>query len=279
MICITALMDNLAGQPHLAAEHGLSLLVAYEGRQVLFDCGKGPAFLENARRLGISLEELDAVVLSHSHYDHALGFRDFVRAGLRVPVLYTGAGFWEPKYSRQEDTFADRSCGFDRAFLETHRICHREIRDTEQIFPGMWLVTAFSRNVPFETIPEKFVRKTEAGFLPDNFGDEVCLVLEAEGGLVMVVGCSHPGIVNMVNGVAARLGKPVRAIFGGTHLCDAGPRRMECTLDTMAAAGVETLGFSHCSGETVEQLVKADSRFRGCYLGSGDRIFLPGNPK
>jgi len=274
VIRITALMENIAGREDLAAEHRLSLLVEYGGHRVLFDCGQSGMFLENARRMEISLENLDAVVLSHSHYDHAKGYRELAQAGLAAPVLYTGEGFFEPKYSRQEGGCSDRSCGFDRAFLKTYRIDHRETQSAAEIFPGMWLVTGFPRKTEFETIPEKFLRKTETGCLQDDFRDEVCLALEADDGVVMIVGCSHPGIVNMVKEVRVRLGRRVLAVYGGTHLSEASGERLHRTLDALAEAGVETLGFCHCSGTDVEALVEADPGFRGCHLGSGDRIIL-----
>ena len=90
---VTALMENMAGRGELACEHGLSLLVEYRGKRVLMDCGQSGLFLENARALGISLEGLDAVVLSHSHYDHALGYPELVKEGLAGGMLYTGPGF------------------------------------------------------------------------------------------------------------------------------------------------------------------------------------------
>lgn len=275
MVCITALMDNqIVGRKGLLAEHGLSMLVEYEGKRVLFDCGPGPNFLTNARRLGISLADLDAVVLSHSHYDHAAGYRDLVEAGLGSKVLYTGQGFFEPKYAVQGIRYSNLACGFDREFLAEHQICHREVSGEIQLFPGMWLVTGFPRNNDFEIIPEKFLRRTSSGFCTDDFRDEACLALETEGGLAMVVGCSHPGIVNMVTQVSAWLGKKVRAVFGGTHLSDARPLRLSRTLDALGEAGVEILGFSHCTGAAAEQLVEADSRFHSCHLGSGDCVFL-----
>ena len=76
MLRITALMDNKPSENKaLIAEHGLSLLAQYGDRRILFDCGSGANTLKNAHRLGLDLKNLDAVVLSHSHYDHAGGFR------------------------------------------------------------------------------------------------------------------------------------------------------------------------------------------------------------
>ena len=91
MLKITALMENRpSANRALINEHGLSLIIENNGHRILFDCGQGRHFIDNAHRLGISLSDLDAVVLSHGHYDHAAGFRDLIESGIEVPVLYIG---------------------------------------------------------------------------------------------------------------------------------------------------------------------------------------------
>lgn len=88
MVRITALMDNVRSEHKaLIAEHGLSLLLEWPDRRILFDCGASASVLANAHRLGRSLRQLDAVVLSHSHYDHAAGYRDLLEAGLGSRLL------------------------------------------------------------------------------------------------------------------------------------------------------------------------------------------------
>ena len=94
MVRVTALMDDHASEHKaLTAEHGLSYLVEMPELRLLFDCGASSVPMANAHRLGLSLKELDAVVLSHSHYDHAAGYRDLIEAGLGSRHLYIGPGF------------------------------------------------------------------------------------------------------------------------------------------------------------------------------------------
>ena len=275
MLHITALMDNkLTEHKALIAEHGLSLYLCYNGRRILFDCGSGPNPIENARKLGISLSGLDAVVLSHSHYDHAAGFRFLTEQGLGSGQVYTGPTFFEPKYAHSGMRYTNLSAGFDRAFLEEHGIVHRQVDGLLEIFPGAYLVSGFPRVESMETIPDRFVRLTETGFVPDDFCDEVCLALEVEGGLAVLVGCSHPGILNMVRHIYTLLGKPVRAVFGGTHLVEADSRRIEGTIDALHALGVEVLGLSHCSGDGADCAICARTDVQGCHLGSGDSVFF-----
>ena len=142
---ITALMDNkLTGRKDLMCEHGLSLLVTRDGKSVLFDCGSSEKMLYNARKLGVDLGKLDAVALSHAHYDHAGGFRFL---GERYPVakVFTGPGFFEEKYAVSDNCFKNLSAGFDRAFLAEPGIAHTfldgvaeilEIADYVSPYPG-----------------------------------------------------------------------------------------------------------------------------------------------
>lgn len=275
MITITALMEDKPSENALfLAEHGLSYYIQYNGLSLLFDCGQSSKFLHNAVNCGIDLSRLDAVILSHSHYDHAGGFPALADKGLGNAVLYTGTHFFDAKYALREGRYADLSCGFDLDFLEKGNISHCQIQGTQQIYPGVWLITGFPRVHPFETIPERFLLKTEAGFIPDDFRDEVCIALEAEEGLTVLVGCAHPGILNMLTHVQKELGKPVRAVFGGTHLVEANASRIDATISQLGKLGVKTLGLSHCTGQAAEDAIRICGNFQVCHLCSGDCMQL-----
>lgn len=274
MLQITALMDNkLTGRKDLLCEHGLSLLVSLDGKRILFDCGSSEKMLYNAKKLGVDLGKLDAVVLSHAHYDHAGGFRDLAE---RYPVrrLFTGPGFFEEKYAVSDNCFKNLSAGFDQAFLAERGIAHTSVEGVEEILPGVYAIAGFPRKEPMETIPERFVRLTEGGLRPDDFRDELCLALETGEGIVLLVGCAHPGIVNMVRHVRALLGKPVLAVLGGTHLAEAEPTRIQYTVDALVELGVTLLGLSHCSGDRAEALIRQREGITACHLGPGDCVFF-----
>ena len=275
MLRITALMDNKPSENKaLIAEHGLSLYVEYNGRRLLFDCGSSSNPLRNAHRLGVDLTELDAVILSHSHYDHAAGFRDLVESGLGSRELYTGPVFFEPKFAQGGVRYTDLSCGFDEAFLQAHGVRQHVVSGLEEISPGVWLISGFPRIHSFETIPARFVRRTGNGFITDDFADEVCMALEVEGGLAVLVGCSHPGILNMMTQVSQLLQKPIRAVFGGTHLVEADAQRIDTTIQQLRDMGLEILGLSHCSGDVADCAICAKPEIQGCHLGSGDCVFF-----
>jgi len=275
MLHIAALMDDKPPKNKtLFAEHGLSYHIEYNGIRLLFDCGPTGHAQENARRLGINLSHLDGVILSHSHYDHAAGFRDLVEAGLGSPILYTGPHFFEPKYARKGIAFANLSCGFDAGFLQEHQIRHRIIQGAVEIHPGVWLFSDFPRVHDFETIPERFVRRKDDGFIPDDFSDEICIALDTGDDLTVLVGCSHPGILNILTHIQNTLHKPIRAVFGGTHLVEADEMRIQTTIATLHHMGLEILGLSHCSGETAEAILAAQPKMQSCHLCSGDCVFF-----
>ena len=253
MLKITALMDDMPGEnPQLLAEHGLSFFAQYGEHRILFDCGQSGAALENAVALGLPVEKTEAVVISHSHYDHARGYRAFAEGGCRAP-LYTGGNFFEEKFARAGESLRDLSGGFDLGYLGEKGITRRAVSDITELFPGVYLIGNFPRTNSFEKIPDRFLRKTPEGLLHDDFSDEICMAFQISGGLAVLVGCSHPGILNMVTHVRNTLNLPVLAVFGGSHLVEADEERIQCTLKALEEMGVVRLGLSHCSGEATRQ--------------------------
>lgn len=275
MLHITTLMENrISENKSLVNEHGLSFFVEGSGFSFLFDLGSGLNACTNAHRLGVPVDKADAVVLSHSHYDHAAGYRDYVESGKAPKVLYTGMHFFEPKYAFNGVRYTNLSCGFDKAFLNVNEINHEEVSECREIFHGVHVVTSFKRSHSFEDIPSRFVKRVESTFVPDDFGDEVCIVLETEEGLVVLVGCSHPGILNIITSVHNRFRIPVVGIFGGTHLVEADNKRVETTIAGLKSMGLKYFGLSHCSGDEAECIVHQDIGFQSCHLGVGDEIFF-----
>ncbi len=272
MIRITTLIDNkLSANEKLGSEHGLSYLVEKDGFRLLFDSGATSLVRKNAAELGISLKDLDAVAISHGHYDHAGGYRSLIENGEGAPLLYTGEKFFEKKLAALDDGGTrDLSTGFSEEYLKEHGIEHRVVSDRQEIFPGIWLLTGFPRIHDFETIPARFVKETAKGIIPDTFPDEICCVLDTKEGSVVLVGCSHPGILNIVTHVKNIFTRPVAAVYGGTHLMAATRARTELTIQRLKEMGVGVMGLGHCSGELVEEILKTRTDIRSRHMGPGD---------
>jgi 7,8-dihydropterin-6-yl-methyl-4-(beta-D-ribofuranosyl)aminobenzene 5'-phosphate synthase len=107
----------------------------------------------------------------------------------------------------------------------------------------------------------------------DRFDDEVLLVVETGKGLVMLVGCSHPGILNMLDSVQQSFNKPVYALLGGTHLVEADSHRTEGSLQVFKNEGIQVLGINHCSGAEAINLATSNSSIH-FHNGTGSCLIL-----
>ena len=245
MTTLRILIENTAPDG-LIAEHGLSFLVTTATTEFVFDCGHTGAAFDNAKILGVDMSAVKLAAISHAHYDHAGGFPKLLNVA-QIQTLVTGAGFWTEKFSRDGDGFKYRGTGFDEKFLTAHNVTQKVCRDIMQIDADAWLVGNFSRRFDFETIPTKFVKGADK--IPDDFGDEIALVLRDGDGLAVVTACAHVGVCNIAADVAERFSRPVRTVIGGLHLTGATDERINRTLAELKTLGVEKILPCHCSGD------------------------------
>lgn len=274
----TLLENNLSRNRSLTAEHGLSFLVETGNKKILFDCSAGKAARRNAEKMHVSLKNVDYVIVSHSHYDHAGGYPDMVTHGVYAPLV-TGERFFEEKYARDGDKYTYLGCGFGPELLEKKKISHLVCKGQLTLFEGCHVVGGFERKYAFEKPPARFVRLTADGMVEDDFPDEVCLVLEESNGLVVIAGCSHPGILNMLDSIQERFGRSVYAVFGGSHLVEADEERLNVTLDRLRDMELGMIGFNHCTGDMAqERLCAGADGVVYTHLKTGDCIFIPPLP-
>ena len=288
MIKITSLIDNNAGGNRtMVHAHGLSFFIEAHGKSILFDFGSGPEFLQNADRLGIDPLSADYAVCSHSHYDHAAGYKALLKAGISCPFI-TGEHFFEEKYTLDKDdenafaAFSSRlshpvkysylGCGFSESDLIRAHVPHQICKDMLKLSAGCYIVGGFPRTYAFEAIPQRFVKWTGFSMEADFFEDEIILVLDHPQGLILVVGCSHPGILNILSTVQNRFCRPVQAIIGGTHLTGTDDLRINRTMCLLKEQGIRFFALNHCSGECVSKWLEKDGSVGWCRLGSGDCV-------
>lgn len=262
--------DTCVDHPMLGKEHGLSLYVETPQSCFVFDCGDSGLSWRNASLMGVDLTRVEFAVISHAHYDHAGGFPALWER-VKVRRLYTGDGFWEEKFAAmpQGETYTYLGAGFTMADLQNWQVEQTVCGALLPLDDTAWLVGDFCRREPMETIPARFVRGEDK--VPDDFRDEICLVLREGDGVALITGCAHPGILNMVRTVHERLKRPVRSVVGGTHLKEASAERIERTLAALREMGLRRMALCHCSGDAVREHLAADD-VAGCSLGTGDFI-------
>jgi 7,8-dihydropterin-6-yl-methyl-4-(beta-D-ribofuranosyl)aminobenzene 5'-phosphate synthase len=278
---VTALVENtrLKDRGDLVAEHGLSLHIEYDDRQILFDTGATGAFAHNAARLGVEPRQVDLACISHHHIDHGGGLACFLEANpeAKVYLRRRTAGHC---YFRVFGILS-KYVGLDEKLFEPHPNRFEFVDEFSEISPGVFLLTAIGRRYPEPKGNRRlFVREGKTWNL-DRFEHELVLVIREKEGLVVFTGCSHSGILNMVDAVARRFpGQPIRAVFGGFHLIGLP------MLNTMAATerdveeiGEEMIRYSiakvytgHCTGPKAYRLLKGVLSERLEYLSTGSRV-------
>jgi len=260
---ITTLIENMAEESNeLAFEHGFSALIELNGKTILFDTGQSGAFADNAKALGKRLEEVDAVVLSHGHYDHTGGVPVLLEKLKENTPVYVGKEFFTPKYKKLEDgSYKYNGIPFEKEILtgkETRIQLNFIENDRTGIGEHLVLFKNFSCVTEYEKANPNFYIKTETGYEPDYFADEIALGILTEAGVVLVAGCSHAGIINILTHVKRTMDLPVAAVLGGTHLVEAGEERLLHTVEAIRAHGVKKIAVSHCTGEAGIKLLQKE---------------------
>lgn len=272
---LTTLIENHASRRDLKAEHGLSFLIEDGNYRILFDAGNSGAVWDNGKKLGILPETITCAVLSHSHYDHAGGIMEGISRGLSCPLV-VGDGFFEEKYRISDQsayTYTYLGCGFSRGEAEKAFEKVQVCQELLQISPNCWAAGRFKQRNLWEELSKRFVKQKDGQMIPDSFEDEICLVLMLpdQKSIGVVVGCSHPGIVNILENVTERFpDRRLAFVAGGIHLKDRDEEYQRRTLDELYRLGAENLYVNHCSG--LELSGTTNQKIHP--LGGGDCLFM-----
>jgi len=234
-------VENTACRENLEAEHGLSLYLETDRHRILFDAGQSGAFAQNAEKLGIDLSRVDVAVLSHGHYDHGGGLPRFLEINKTAPVWMNPHAF-EPHYNA-----ADKYIGLAETLEGNPRI-----RYSQEIQPiGQRLTLYSSIPCPRGIQPFGLTVWQKNALVPEDFRHEQYLLIEEGGKRILISGCSHRGILNIM----AHFRPDV--LIGGFHFMKLAPESPE-----LEAAAAELLRYpctyytGHCTGEEQFETLK-----------------------
>lgn len=269
---ITTLIENKEGVCDLKNEFGLSLFIKDGEKSFIFDTGKTGEFLENAVKMGIDLKNVKDIVLSHSHFDHTGGVRTFTENCSSNYTLHISKTFFEEKHRITDLIHEFLGNNFDEKYLLDHGVkIHYLENDEYKISENITLFTNFKSLNDFETPTRYYFRKIYDNYILDNMEDEVVLGADTKEGLVIICGCSHIGIANIVENIKRRTGKKIYGIIGGLHLTKASDERMDKVLKYFAENEIKFFGVSHCTGDKfIEKLKKISDNF--VYNSTGNKI-------
>ena len=279
---ITALVENsrLEGREDLTAEHGLSLHIRCGDQQILFDTGASDAFGRNARQLGVDIEQVDLAVVSHHHFDHGGGLAHFLEANQTAPVYLRQC---EDREFYFQALFFCRYVGLDRSVLERHADRFRFVAETTEIAPGVTILTQITKPHPLPKGNRRlFVQKGRTR-QRDPFEHELIMVVREEEGLVVFTGCSHSGILNMIDTVTGQFpGTRIKAVLGGFHLIGVPLlNTMAGSKKEVAAMAREVLRYpvdrlytGHCTGKKAYRVLKEVLGEKLEVLGTGSSVSI-----
>jgi 7,8-dihydropterin-6-yl-methyl-4-(beta-D-ribofuranosyl)aminobenzene 5'-phosphate synthase len=268
---VVVLAENTVRKTGLLGEHGLGFWIDADGRKLLFDTGQGKVLQENARQLGIHLEGIEAVAISHGHYDHTGGLHVVFERARRAKVCLHPAAL-QKKYSRQ-DKPPHRSIGIPLPDEQAVRRRARSLIWTTQpteIVPGVYITGEIPRITNFEDVGGPFYTDRTCT-QPDPLADDQALYVESAKGIVVLLGCAHAGAVNTLEYVSRiTRRKRIHAVLGGMHLLRASRRRIEATGDALERFKVRVMAPGHCTGVTAVAYLwnRFPSQIKECTIGA-----------
>ncbi len=273
---IINLIENTAGDSGCASAHGLSFYIETERHRILMDLGPSPETLANAEKLGVDLSRVDLVVLSHGHYDHGGGLLAFTEVN-PAAVIYMQRTAVGEYYADDGPGTAPRYIGLDRAASELRQIV--SVDGDLRIDDELLLLTVEQQKYPLPSMNSRLKEKRGETFVQDSFDHEQSLVITEGGRTVLLSGCAHNGILNILEEFRRKLGRDPDAVISGFHLMKKAAYtddEIGEIIDTAKALKTYDTQFytCHCTGTPAFRVMQSIMGDRLDYVHSGDCVRL-----
>lgn len=248
-------IDNIS-KNDLIPEWGLCVYIEHEGRKILLDTGGSGKFAENAKALGISLEEIEYGVLSHAHYDHADGLAAFFEQN-RKASFYLREGAAENCYGKK--WIFHKYIGIQKGTLRKYRERIVYAKGDYELFPGAYLIPHKTPGLEEIGKQANLYVKNGCRCHPDDFCHEQSLVLFTEKGLVIFNSCSHGGADAIIKEVTETFPeRTVYALIGGFHLFASSEEEVRTLAARIRATGIQRVITGHCTGKRAYGILKEE---------------------
>jgi len=256
MLRLTCIVDDKAGSPAVRAEHGLAVLAETANGGLLWDTGpSGEILLHNWDTLGLANRAPQAIALSHAHLDHTGGLATMLKRYPGLPV-YAHAELGQPRFSVRDSIYAS---GLILQLEALAALAELHLSgEPQEILSGVTTTGTIAPR-PYPTGGSPHLHTLAHGRLvPDPYADDMSLVLDSDGGVVLLCGCCHAGLRNTIGAVRRLTAAPLRAVVGGTHLVDAEPPELDAIVHLLEAEGRPALYLNHCTGQkAIDYLARA----------------------
>jgi 7,8-dihydropterin-6-yl-methyl-4-(beta-D-ribofuranosyl)aminobenzene 5'-phosphate synthase len=267
----TILYDAFGNSGHLKRDWGFSVLIEYSGKKILFDTGNNARiFAANAHAMGVDLKDLDFVVISHRHGDHTSGLNHLLKVNPKVKIYAPAETFGVfgsmlPKgFYKSVDTLPDNMRYFNGA--------------EPKAFPSgsPWPEANFVWvDSPMEVAPGFFLIPSVSKVTGTLELRELTLAINTPLGLALVVGCSHPGVEEILSATSA-VNPHVFMLLGGLHLV----KTSDSDIESLAYAlhdkwKIDRIAPGHCTGEPAFSKLKQVFGDSYLYAGLGSHVDIP----
>ena len=239
-------------------EHGFSAYIEIGKDSFLFDAGQGVGVIENSIILKKDLRSIKSLILSHGHGDHCGGLEKVLRYRGAVTHVFAHPDIFTEKYSSLNKKLSFAGIPYRREYLEALGAKFKFIRNFSKISNNVYVSGEIRRANSFE-LPEKnlLVKNDKNKYEIDPLLDDNSMVIKTKKGLVLLVGCAHAGLVNIMDYISSKMNtNSFYAVIGGTHLKEANEERVSKTVETLKRYNVSKIATCHCTGLEKESILK-----------------------
>lgn len=274
---IAVLMENTASSEDYLCHHGLSFYIETNCHKILFDMGPDGDFLRNAEKMNIDLSQVDVAFLSHGHYDHGGGLEAFLSVNQKAEI-HMQKGVFENYYAHDTNPCRIRYIGLDKNLMGNPRLILHE--GDYQIDKELEVFAGVTGRVCASPANDALFMEAEGQQIKDSFQHEQNLLIHESGREALISGCSHNGMVNILNRAEEICGKPVEWAVGGLHLkgmYEKDPKSAEEFFDKLAGYLRKrscVYYTCHCTGIAAYDYMKEKMGEQIHYLSSGDVAVL-----
>lgn len=269
---IKALVENTSISNDFGSEHGLSLYIETKKHKILFDVGASELFLQNAKKLDVNIADVDFLVISHGHYDHGGGLNTFLKENTKAEVFLHRLAFGKHYAIRPSDKLD--FIGLDENLKQNTQI----VPTSDRLFisSGIQLFSNIAQREPRPKSNCGLLTECKGQTVDDTFAHEQNLVIEEDGKTLLVTGCAHNGIINILEHFHSIKGRMPDYVIGGFHLSSRSGGNEDA--DTIDRIGKYLMGTKarfytcHCTGIEPYKSLKAVMGDSIAYLSAGSEI-------